>query len=368
MKKKVGIIVLVIISIMLIGGIAYNVYARYMLSKRVSISINTSDYYFEIEPEQTEITTFPTTLNVKIKNYENNYFTDSNLNYTLQATGNDFVDIQVSENKGTLKGGSKQEKTFTVTIDKKDNVDYLVDDIQLKFNIINPYTDTKNIIVKTKNTSDDVLVDLSGNGNHGIVNGSKVDDEKITLDGVDDYIDCGLANYDFGDSITMVINAKFESINENNSIAEFFGNWEAAGGEIGYNMNTKLLYGTLYINERNAYCQVVYNVEDISFLTEQYNTFILTYDGKVEKLYINGKEVDSIALEGNIKPSKVDMAIGTNLASTGPNLKKMTNLSVKNAMIFDRAITEEEVKQYSQDTFEVENKESLLFWYNLKEQ
>lgn len=372
MKRKVGIIVLVIISIMLIGGIAYNVYARYMLSKRVSISLNTSDYYFKVEPEQTEITTFPTTLNITVKNYENNNFTDSDLNYTLQATGNDFVDIQVSENKGILQGGSKQEKTFTVTIDKKDNVDYFLDNIDLKFNITNPYTDTKEISLQIKSTSKDnsMLVDFSGNGNNGEIYSATVNNGELILDGIDDIVKCGLANYDFKDSITMIIKTKFISF-PNKSTA-FFGNWEGAGGGFGYNpmASGKQLYAGFFGDVSNRYNDIGCNVEE-KVLTENFNTFIITYDGKNEKLYLNGENIANMNLTDNIVPSPTIIAIGANpnvSAETTNKGANYANMNIKNAMIFDRAITDEEAQQYSQEDYTIDNKEGLLLWYDVEKQ
>ena len=373
MKRKVGIIVLVIISIMLIGGIAYNVYARYMLSKRVSISLNTSDYYFEVEPEQTEITTFPTTLNIKVKNYKNNNFTDSDLNYTLQATGNDFVDIQVSENKGTLKGGSKQEKTFTVTIDKKDNIDYFLDNINLKFNITTPYTDSKEISLQTKSTSKDnsMLVDFSGNSNNGEIYSATVNNGELILDGIDDIVKCGMANYDFKDSITMIIRTKFISFP--NVTTEFFGNWEGGGGGFGYNTTREdgqKFYAGFYGDENKKYNYTYYGIEEQD-LTEKFNTFIITYNGNIEKLYINGKLVDSIEMTEKIGISPTIILIGANpnlSVATSNRATNYANMNIKNAMIFDRAITDEEAEQYSQEDYTIDNKEGLLLWYDVEKQ
>ena len=151
MKKKIGIILSIIIAIMLIGGIAYNVYARYVLSKRVSISFDAADYYFDIEVDKTEMTSLPATINVIVKNYEGDNFTDTDLQYAL-STNNDKLDIRVDENEGTLTGGSKQEKSFTVTIEPKEEKSYgwINEILNINFNVKTPYTDNKQVAIKVR--------------------------------------------------------------------------------------------------------------------------------------------------------------------------------------------------------------------------
>ena len=62
---------------------------------------------------------------------------------------------------------------------------------------------------------------------YGKVNGATLNnDGYVSFDGVDDYIDLGLTNYDFGNSITMVIKVKFNELNKEQA---FFGNFENSG-------------------------------------------------------------------------------------------------------------------------------------------
>ena len=158
MKKKIGIILSIIIAIMLIGGIVYNVYARYVLSKRVSISFDTADYYFDVEVDRTQITSFPATINVSVKNYEGENFTDTDLQYNI--TVNEGYTIQINDEKieRNLQGNKKNEDSFVITINKNEN--YNTQLINLQFNVKKPYTDN---IIKKIAYNEEYKFDYTGN-------------------------------------------------------------------------------------------------------------------------------------------------------------------------------------------------------------
>ena len=212
-------------------------------------------------------------------------------------------------------------------------------------------------------------LDLSGNGNTGEISGSQYLDGKAVIEGLNgDYIDCGLENYDFKNGITFIIRLKFIDFSSANN-TEFFGNWQGSGGGIGYSNVNNYIYSNLYIG--STYYQATYSITDKSILQNNYNTYIATYDGAQIKLYFNGEEVGSTSVTGTIKSTSMPIIIGGN-PNPGTNEEITTsnggNLEISDAMMFDRAISSDEAKRYSENIDDIDNKNNLLFWYNFDDE
>ncbi len=185
----------------------------------------------------------------------------------------------------------------------------------------------------------------------GKVVGATKSDGYVTLDGVDDYIDLGLAEYDFGSQLTLV--ATF-AINElKNQIFRIIGNWESAGVGIYINASNKLAID-VYNDETNKYYSIIFQ-EDLE-LNKEYQV-IEVYNGKKIELYINEFLIDELEIEGTIKASDMPFYIGAN---PQPNdaTREFANINVKNVQIYNRAINEEEVSLVSEG--KVANSEGLL--------
>ena len=140
-KTKIFFSIFAVIIIYFVISLFSKVEAKYVLQEGIDINYNTSDYYFNIETDKTEITSFPATINVTVKNNDGTNFTDTDLKYTIGTNNDNYTVIANGGNTKTLKGGSNQEETFEVTIDKK--VDDISDSLQLVFNIETPYSDYK---------------------------------------------------------------------------------------------------------------------------------------------------------------------------------------------------------------------------------
>ena len=107
-----------------------------------------NNYYFDVVLDKTEIVSLPDTITITTKNYEGENYTEKDLQYIL-STSDPNLDIQISENTGILEGGSKQEKTHTITINQKnDSVWRNSIDLNINFNIKTPYTDSKKVSLK----------------------------------------------------------------------------------------------------------------------------------------------------------------------------------------------------------------------------
>ena len=202
--------------------------------------------------------------------------------------------------------------------------------------------------------------DLSGNNNVGIINGSSYLNGNVSINGKDsEYVNCGLENYNFNDTITLIIRTKINSFDSDAS--EFFGNWEGGGGGISYDNRTDEIYAGFKL-ENQDYIYVRYKVEDEAILTNQYNTYAITYDGQSIRLYFNGNEVASTSITGNIVTVGTPIVAGGNPSLSG-NIGAAANLDISDMLIYDRAISSEEVKQYSENIDNITNKNELLVWY-----
>ena len=137
-----------------------------------------------------------------------------------------YLDGREIEKKNFLGKHSKETLQVIIKYNKNISVEDLIDaDQTLNFKLSLTYTQAKNADSRTGEST--VITDLSGNGNDGIMYGGRVNaDGTVYLDGVDDFIDCGLANYDFGSEMTYVIRMKTISLNTKDALTAVFGNWK----------------------------------------------------------------------------------------------------------------------------------------------
>ena len=206
-------------------------------------------------------------------------------------------------------------------------------------------------------------LDLSGNGNDGIINKSTYLNGNVSINGKDgEYVNCGLENYDFQNSITLLIRTKINSFNSSSNQSEFFGNWEAGGGGIGFDTDSNEIYAGFKLSDQD-YVYARYKISDVTYLTSQYNTYVVTYDGTNIKLFLNGEEVSSVAATGNIDLSVMPILAGGNSNNTIDNIVLPADLEISDILIYDRAIGSDEVKQYTDNTDNITNKDELLLWY-----
>ena len=139
---------------------------------------------------------------------------------------------------------------------------------------------------------------------NGKVHGATKQDEYVSFDGVDDYIDLGLENYDFSDGLTLIYRGTIDtSINHNLGL---IGNWDSSGGGISYS-TVSGLYFNLYDETTDSYYTIT---PAFSIDPAKVYTVIGTYDGNTMKLYLDGQEIGNIIASIKIKPSPYKFIIG----------------------------------------------------------
>ena len=187
-----------------------------------------------------------------------------------------------------------------------------------------------------------VLKDKSLNNNDGILNNfnntieSGYNNNELILDGIDDYINIGLENFNFVNGISYVIYTKItyvKAINNNNNY--IIGNWESAGGGILINNNNSLFFE---LSNGKEYKQIYYKNID----QNKYYIIIGIYDKNAMDLYIDGTFIGTNELD-SLATSPVPIYIGANPQPVS-QYQWNSKLNFKEAMVYNRALTEQEIK------------------------
>ena len=191
----------------------------------------------------------------------------------------------------------------------------------------------------------------------GKVQGATKQDGYVSFDGVDDYINLGLENYDFSNQITL--EAKFQILSTTNDGNIVLGNIEETGVSIDYNINNGNELRVAYYFEGDTTYTHAFLPEDF----EYGKTYVLstTYDGSNIKFYVDGELVSNVSVEGNkkIKISKQPFYIGVRKFTDG-DFMHYSNINMYQAVIYNRALEEDEIKQTASNEIKIVNEEGLL--------
>ena len=124
-----------------------NVYAKYVVSKSISINFSTACFYFDVTADTNQTSTLPATVNFTVKNYNGNNFTDLDIAYEISIQNSDNYTMTVNGgNTRTITGRSKVDDTFQVSIDKKGTS--ATKDIIITFDTKTPYITKKTYTIE----------------------------------------------------------------------------------------------------------------------------------------------------------------------------------------------------------------------------
>ena len=156
---------------------------------------------------------------------------------------------------------------------------------------------------RSRGNTANVWQDLSAHHNDGIITTSNSwTEDGLLLDGNNNYVNVGLSNYDFQDQITYAIRLKFHTIKD----ADFFGNWESAGGGLAI-MENKLLF---QLSIANHYQNVFATSLDLEL--DKFYMIVGTYDGSRMTLYVDNEKVGDLVISGNVKTINLPILLGAN--------------------------------------------------------
>ncbi len=210
--------------------------------------------------------------------------------------------------------------------------------------------------------------DLSGNGNNGkTYNIVSWDEEGITTSNEKQkgYVNCGLAGYDFKAQITIVARFKLiDSIPTEYNPYPFRNN--SGGRGVGFAIsNPRQAFGSeITIGEPFQNKWISGDDNSIAHLNEWY-TLVETYDGQMQKIYINGELKKENNLTGDINISPFPFILGASPSNAeGTAVFNYTYAIFTDALIFTRPLTAEEVTSDYAQTVNPHNKQGLLLWYS----
>ena len=183
------------------------------------------------------------------------------------------------------------------------------------------------------------ITDLSGNNNYGISYAASWGNDGITTsdEKTAGFINCGLANHNFEDSITYVVRIKINSIRWGHIIS----NHEGAG--------IALLVGNniLHLSVNSASDHKYYDIQTtLNGLLNEFITIIGVYGNDGMSIFVNGDKKVSDTSHGNISVSSVPIFIGDNPAGSYVAEANSLLATYSDVLIFDTALTDEEIKEY----------------------
>ena len=282
-----------------------------------------------------------------------------------------FADFTITYADGSLLQeknflGSKMSDSFTVTVSYRKDInveDLPTTEASLNFELGLEYTQAKDS--DNRKNKSLVIKDLSENGNDAIlIGGKKNNDNTITLDGVNDYMNCGFDNYDFGNALSYVLRTK---INQGSRISYLMGNWQQAG--MGIDLQENNTFRASVFSRANNYTR---------FMTtpvrseNTWYTLVLTYDGAKVKLYVNGAaqtstETSTTEMDNTdaVLSSSLPIYVGANPEPDGI-ITQPSAITVSDVLIFNRALTAEEINDNYKSTVNPVDTTNMLAYYNFE--
>lgn len=259
---------------------------------------------------------------------ENQFLSKKMTNPKTKTEINENGCIKVTKNDDKLNYEYIQEKDFSLSQYNDEGLLSLYDSYK------KPITTNGTSYLKNLSTlSDETMAQLRGFDNGW-------NKEYLSFDGVDDNVEVGYKNREFSDGITFEIVVKINEIKTTSQ--EFFGNWEGAGGGLGYNSSGEI-YLNLFLISKNGYATV-----KTAMSSGQWYTVTGTYDDNNMKIYVNGELKSTFAITDKIKTSPVSIAIGGNPTVDSAGNYKVTNpgnVDMKRAALYSRALNAEEVSK-----------------------
>ena len=197
-------------------------------------------------------------------------------------------------------------------------------------------------IGNSKNTAT-IFADKSGQGKNGTLNNFTITDKAADLkfNGSNNFINIGYGNTDFSSGQTMIAYLKMNRI-ETPKAQEFFGNWEGAGGGLAHNGSKNFTYA-VYNSTGKNYPAAISDVFDY----DEFHVVIGTYNGtsKAITLYVDGIKQSTTATSNSYTKTAMPFLIGANPNSpaTNPVAANVSNITLRAALLYNRALTDEEI-------------------------
>ncbi len=203
-----------------------------------------------------------------------------------------------------------------------------------------------------KNWANSVILDDQYDtlNSEGKVIGATKERGYVSFDGIDDYINLGLENYEFNKAISVSIDVVINKSSDTEQL--LIGNLERGGWGLFLSTEMKLSF-EFYSAEQTKY---VYP-DLIPIEIDQNYQITSIYNGELLTVYINGEKKGELEISDTMKSSTMPILLGANPQPSG-NHGSFSSINVSNFQIYDRALDEEEIPIVSKG--KVANNEGLL--------
>ncbi len=206
------------------------------------------------------------------------------------------------------------------------------------------------------------VLDLSGENNHGKISGSILKNNEVSLDGIDDYIDCGLADYEFGTTFSTVVRFKIESFPTSEE-GKIISNTEVGGIAIVITTDKKLKCYIYDKTKENYSYKTVETPLEVNYWYE----VAMTFNGSKMDIYLNGELADTETFDTpfDMQVSSKNFILGAEPLANDGMTGEFSNITVSKAQIYKRILTATDVSTiYSEG--KLKDKNNLLVDYDFK--
>ncbi len=169
------------------------------------------------------------------------------------------------------------------------------------------------------------------------VSGGKFYTDHVNLQGRNYYLDLSIGNHKFNEA-SLAIRVQVKDLTKTDTKYALISNKTSNSGMSIYLENSTHKIAFSFYNESTGQFEEL--VSNVIPETNKYYTIVGTYDGHVMNLYVEG-ELSTKTVEGKIKTSTKNFYIGKNPEESTYS----AYLNVKQAGIFDRVISSEEIKK-----------------------
>lgn len=200
-----------------------------------------------------------------------------------------------------------------------------------------------NVAIIDNNT----ILDISNHENTGKTNNVIVKDGVAQINENNAFINCGLSNYNFEDSITVAIKSKINVLNGTTTILDN-GNFSLYISEDGYLASSITVGSQTYTFK-----------SDYKLSINEWHTIVMTYNEAKIKLYVDGNNVNTNDgfIKGNITPSSNPITLGNN----------NYNGEIDDIIIIDESLKEEDINTYLSDinsNIVLNNLNNIILYYD----
>ena len=320
--------------------------------------------------------------------YEVVVYNSSNYNYAFEGveyliSEDTYSNVDIAFKLSNLERGdvlhSKESLLFTITFYYKNNVladsNVLKSLLNFKFDYVTspvlathmvPVVYEDNAWIKVDKYSDNWHSYLNGKWANSITYNNSLaynevenNTELKQFNGTSDYFILGRKNYNFASNFTIMARFKIYEYGDSTQIA--VGNVESGGFYLGLGANNKIRFRHTDTSNTTSTNQNLYSSEVISLDT--WYTVVVTYDGSLFNLYINGILEDSLEYANGISVSTAPLVIGGNPSADGTVTISYFKGAISEVAIMTESISEDEnIQNYSYTRNHVPTRHEVLYY------